>query len=124
MKKVTSLCVAIVMGLAVAGVAFADSACHSGTAKSCDMKSAKMQKTMKATKDTYACSMCPEVKSGKPGKCPKCSMNLEKQQLAVKAKAVKVMAAFSCPMHADVTSDKAGKCPKCGMFLEKQNTVK
>jgi hypothetical protein len=28
---------------------------------------------------TYSCSMHPEVKSDKPGKCPKCGMELVKQ---------------------------------------------
>jgi hypothetical protein len=28
---------------------------------------------------TYTCSMHPEVKSDKPGKCPKCGMELVKQ---------------------------------------------
>ena len=28
---------------------------------------------------TYTCSMHPEVKSDKPGKCPKCGMELIKQ---------------------------------------------
>ncbi len=27
--------------------------------------------------ETYLCPMHPEVKSYKPGKCPKCGMNLE-----------------------------------------------
>lgn len=29
------------------------------------------------SKDVYACPMHTEVKSDKPGKCPKCGMNLE-----------------------------------------------
>ena len=29
--------------------------------------------------ETYTCSMHPEVKSDKPGKCPKCGMELVKQ---------------------------------------------
>jgi hypothetical protein len=29
------------------------------------------------TVKTYTCPMHPEVKSTKPGKCPKCGMNLE-----------------------------------------------
>ncbi len=28
---------------------------------------------------TFTCSMHPEVKSGKPGKCPKCGMDLVKK---------------------------------------------
>lgn len=29
--------------------------------------------------DTYTCPMHPEVKSDKPGKCPKCGMDLVKK---------------------------------------------
>ena len=29
--------------------------------------------------DTYTCTMHPEVKSDKPGKCPKCGMTLVKK---------------------------------------------
>ncbi len=29
--------------------------------------------------DTYTCTMHPEVKSDKPGKCPKCGMELVKK---------------------------------------------
>jgi periplasmic mercuric ion binding protein len=69
------------------------------------------------TAKPYCCSMHPEVKSDKPGKCSKCGMNLnlsEKEKM--KMQAVKL---YTCPMHADVTSDKAGKCSKCGMDLKK-----
>lgn len=31
-------------------------------------------------KDVYTCEMHPEVKSDKPGKCPKCGMNLTKME--------------------------------------------
>lgn len=33
-----------------------------------------------AAKATYGCSMCPQVKSDKPGKCPHCGMALSKKQ--------------------------------------------
>lgn len=39
----------------------------------------KMKETKKGKKEsmkTYTCSMHPEVKSDKPGKCPKCGMEL------------------------------------------------
>ena len=31
--------------------------------------------------EMYICSMHPEVMSEKPGKCPKCKMNLEKKMM-------------------------------------------
>ena len=61
----------------------------------------------------YTCPM-PEhadVALDKPGKCPKCGMNLVPKNIS----AIK----YVCPMKedAEVTSDKPGKCPKCGMKL-------
>jgi Cu+-exporting ATPase len=69
------------------------------------------QDTLESEK--YSCPMHPGVKSGKPGTCPKCGMNLT----APKKEGMKM--AYCCPMHADVKSDKAGTCPKCGMGLKK-----
>jgi hypothetical protein len=65
-------------------------------------------------KTVYTCTMHPEVISDKPGKCPKCGMDL----VAKKVKIAKEM--YTCPMHPDVISDKPGKCPKCGMQLVKK----
>lgn len=57
----------------------------------------------------YSCPMHPEVSSNRPGKCPKCGMNLvEKKPDAI---------SYSCPMHPEVVSSKPGSCPKCGMNL-------
>lgn len=63
----------------------------------------------------YTCSMHPEVKSDKPGKCPKCGMDLNlspKEQMKLS-----VTKSYACPIHTEVTSDKPGKCPKCGKSL-------
>jgi len=68
----------------------------------------------------YTCPMHPEVTSNKPGKCPKCGMDLirsKKEQMKMD-----VMKIYTCPMHPDVTSDKPGKCPKCGMDLVEKKT--
>ena len=40
---------------------------------------AKKAKTTTTAKGTYVCPMHPEVKSDKPGVCPKCKMALEKK---------------------------------------------
>jgi membrane fusion protein, copper/silver efflux system len=63
-------------------------------------------------KASYTCPMHPDVVADKPGKCPKCGMDLvaKNQEPAVTAK-------YTCPMDPDVISDKPGKCPKCGMNL-------
>jgi RND family efflux transporter MFP subunit len=65
----------------------------------------------------YTCTMCPEVKSDKPGKCPKCGMALVKNDSGQKPAQATT---YICTMCPEVKSDKPGKCPKCGMFLTKQ----
>ena len=74
------------------------------------------QKKVADTKTIYTCPMHPEVVQDKPGKCPKCGMNLV-------AKEVK-KDVYTCPMHPEVISDKPGKCPKCGMNLVKKEPEK
>ena len=74
----------------------------------------ELEKITQKKGDIYGCSMCPSVKSDKPGKCPKCGMALEKIKPSDK-----ITAMYSCPMHPEITSDKEGKCSKCGMNLEK-----
>lgn len=86
---------------------------------------------------SYTCPMHPEVHSLKPGKCPKCGMNLVKEKIKAKPKkvaAVKpknnstasektekdIAVKYTCPMHPEVVSDKPGNCPKCGMKLVPQ----
>lgn len=99
----------------------------------------------------YTCPMHPEVKSGKPGNCPKCGMKLVVQktkatkpstpaqvkkspapkptsQGATASPAKKIEApvpviVYTCPMHPEVKSDKPGNCPKCGMKLELQKSA-
>ncbi len=70
----------------------------------------------------YKCPMHPEVKADKPGKCPKCGMNLVEGQEAKNAKVAAYV--YTCPMHKEVMQDKAGKCPKCGMNLVKTELEK
>ena len=77
---------------------------------------------MEMAKDSvyYTCSMHPEVKMDKPGKCPKCGMTLEKKTVKMtqtKSKKMEAMKTYTCSMHPEVISDKPGKCPKCGMAL-------
>jgi transcription initiation factor IIE alpha subunit len=67
----------------------------------------------------YTCPM-PEhadVVMDKPGKCPKCGMDLV-------AKKKEPVVQYTCPMHPDVVTDKPGKCPKCGMNLVPIKTEK
>jgi hypothetical protein len=62
-------------------------------------------------KEKYTCPMHPEVMKGKPGKCPKCGMNLEKKEF---------YEVYTCPMKdCPYMSEKGGKC-SCGMKLKKK----
>lgn len=68
----------------------------------------------------YTCSMHPDVKMDKPGKCPKCGMTLDKKTAGMsETQTIKsdAMKTYTCTMHPDVKADKPGKCPKCGMDL-------
>lgn len=59
----------------------------------------------------YTCPMHPDIVSDKPGKCPKCNMDLTlstKEQMKLK-----VTNTYTCPIHADVISNSPGTCPKC-----------
>jgi len=80
-----------------------------------------MEKTM------YTCPMHPEVQQDKPGKCPKCRMNLVKQDEKMDYSSMdhkhqhmvqeKKSGLYTCPMDPDVILEKPGNCPKCGMKL-------
>ena len=71
------------------------------------------------TKDSvyYTCSMHPEVKMAKPGKCPKCGMTLVKKTVKITNTKMEAMKTYTCPMHPEVKANKPGTCPKCGMDL-------
>ena len=43
----------------------------------------KMPDKIAETKTMYICPMHPEIQSDKPGKCPKCGMNLEKKRIKI-----------------------------------------
>lgn len=72
-------------------------------------------------KNMYTCPM-PEdsVFSDKPGKCPKCGMELVKMEMKNDHQHDK--AEYTCPMHPEITKDRPGKCPICGMDLVKKET--
>lgn len=62
---------------------------------------------------SYTCPMHPEVRSDRPGSCPKCGMALEPT--------VPVMVSrteYTCPMHPEIIRSEPGNCPICGMALE------
>ena len=51
-------------------LAFTFSGCNNSTPKSASVE------TTPAAKEVYTCTMHPEVRSEKPGNCPKCGMKL------------------------------------------------
>ena len=75
----------------------------------------------------YTCPMPQDsVFSDKPGKCPKCGMELvlmETDSMHLKQDSAKsnvnIAKGYTCPMHPQILSDTAGNCPICGMQLEK-----
>ena len=114
MKKflcITGFCFALI------SLCFSQSQKHMDPAvKTPVLKTDNQQKKNVPVKDVYTCPMHPEVAMDKPGKCPKCGMNLIKK---VSEKVV-----YTCPMHKEVQMDKPGKCPKCGMNLVKKAPAK
>jgi hypothetical protein len=105
-----------------------------GTIFSQENKETKMEHKT-SEKAMYTCPMHADVKSDKPGECPKCGMALKKMDMdhskmnmkkkdSMKMKHDKMASTYTCPMHADVKSDKPGECPKCGMELKKMEMKK
>ncbi len=62
----------------------------------------------------YTCPMHPDIRSDKPGACPKCGMALEPVAAAPGGTKVE----YTCPMHPEIVRDEPGSCPICGMALE------
>lgn len=60
----------------------------------------------------YVCPMDTEVRSAKPGPCPKCGMALEPLTPTVQK------IEYTCPMHPEIVRNEPGACPICGMALE------
>ncbi len=66
------------------------------------------------TPDGFVCPMHADQVSTRPGKCPKCSMTLAKQDMPDST-------LWSCPMHPDENGKGAGKCGDCGMKYKPQD---
>ena len=106
-----------VLALMIGGtMAFAQEGKTKSDKKQSDSTKTEMQKDSVY----YTCSMHPDVKMDKSGKCPKCGMALEKKSTRMtgtKNEKKEAMKTYNCSMHPDVVSDKPGKCSKCGMDL-------
>jgi len=141
MKTTKILFVALVIGLFTATTVQAQDHKHGDS----DEASSTMSKEM------YVCPMHADVKSEKPGKCPKCGMDMKKMDIkkgdmkhgkmdhskmemdhskmksdGKESMSTDMVSAYMCPMkcEGDKTYDKAGKCPKCGMNLKKMEGKK
>ena len=68
---------------------------------------------VQAARVAYVCPMDPEVRSDRPGPCPKCGMALEPEQPQLATRTDWV-----CPMHPEIVRSEPGSCPICGMALE------
>ncbi len=62
----------------------------------------------------WTCPMHPEVRSQRPGDCPKCGMALVPRPAQGGSAAPTI---YTCPMHPEVKQETPGTCPKCGMAL-------
>lgn len=67
----------------------------------------------------YTCPMHPEVRSDRPGSCPKCGMALE----PVTPVAASSKEEWTCPMHPEIVRDRPGACPICGMALDSRQVA-
>jgi len=113
MKRYTFYLAALMLGIFLLGTS------NYAQEKTQSKKHVKVQKQIHKEKIIYTCPMHPEVQSDKPGKCPKCKMNLEKKVIKMDTQAKIQKDVYTCPMDPEVKSDKPGKCPKCKMNLEK-----
>jgi hypothetical protein len=113
MKQFTFYLAALILGIFLLGIS------NYAQEKTLQKKSTKVHDQVLKEKTVYTCTIHPEVVSDKPGKCPKCKMNLEKKVIKHESKQKVMTKLYVCPMHPEVKSDKTGKCSKCGMDLEK-----
>ena len=90
-----------------------------GTLENHPQRMPEIKKQDKGGAGKYYCPMLCEgdKKYDKPGDCPKCGMDLEKETSGSNT------VEYTCPMHPEVVQNGPGSCPKCGMDLEPKKTT-
>ncbi len=75
----------------------------------------------------YTCSMHPQIREDKPGRCPICNMTLTKVELdpqaATEPKATSSTALWQCKDYPDVTSQRPEACPIDGSPMIRKETT-
>jgi hypothetical protein len=96
------------------------------TACSKDSKEPKShQHKHEKQKSYYTCSMHPQIKEDKPGKCPICHMNLTKIEIDNDSSDLEIASkiekdVWQCKNFPDVTSEKEDVCPMDGTPMVKR----
>jgi predicted RNA-binding Zn-ribbon protein involved in translation (DUF1610 family) len=80
----------------------------------------------------YTCPMHSEIQQEKPGKCPKCGMELEKKEILMtyacpeKDCEIQKVNPGKCPHHDKelIKCEVKSHCPKCGSQVDKSQLIK
>lgn len=87
--------------------------------------SSKSEHKHSTVESYYTCSMHPEIKESKPGKCPICHMNLTKvevdkdEEVSTKSEIAQRATSWRCKNFPDVTSEIEDICPMDGTPMVK-----
>ncbi|POB13410.1 efflux RND transporter periplasmic adaptor subunit [Halobacteriovorax sp. DA5] len=96
----------------------------------CSAKEETSTHSESKVKTYYTCSMHPQIKEDKPGKCPICHMNLTKVEVeddhdhSAMTQNEPQKDLWRCKDFPDVTSEKEDVCPMDGSPMVKVNTQK
>lgn len=74
------------------------------------------------TEEIWTCSMHPEVRLPRPGKCPKCGMDLILAKSSPAAPKESKDKKYACAMFCVPPMPNPGKCPICGMEMVEVET--
>jgi len=108
MKYIIFACFAIILGLTTMHSPLFAGSCCGGSDSDCQSQGASTIKADNLAVKTavYVCPMHPEVQSDKPGKCPKCGMDLVKNEAPDTVSGSRCGDTSNCNMGP--TDDKVG----------------